>query len=102
MQTELTFEKGITLTIEQFNALSELLPQVESVLQAKGINVTRPVYIDSVSGPKGKLAKESSEDEEEVDEDDEELEVKPKATTKSKLDKFKMKGNHEATSDEDG
>ncbi|EGP86695.1 uncharacterized protein MYCGRDRAFT_43207 [Zymoseptoria tritici IPO323] len=77
-------KKGVTLTTEQFNAVIELLPQIEPVLKEKGVDVVRPEY----------------------DQDEAEFEevVKPVETKKvNRLDKYKNKNkkNHESTSEED-
>ena len=91
------------MNIDQYKALIELLPQVESSLRAKGIEVPRPQY-DGDSGAASinekdngavKVKKDDAEDEEEEEEP-----VKPSKSA-SKLEKFKLKQNHEATSDED-
>jgi hypothetical protein len=85
-------QKGISLNIEQYCSLLDLLPQVEKVLKAKGQTVPRPQY----DGASSKATATADDDEE--DEEDEEEAV---SKTKGKLDRFKMKKNHEATSDED-
>lgn len=48
-----------------------------------------------------KAVRKSAKDDFEDDNDDEESDLKLASSTKSKLDKFKLKANHEATSDED-
>ncbi|SMY25663.1 unnamed protein product [Zymoseptoria tritici ST99CH_1A5] len=90
-------KKGVTLTTEQFNAVIELLPQIEPVLKEKGVDVVRPEY-DQVGDT---VAKDDSEDEDEAE--FEEV-VKPVETKKvNRLDKYKNKNkkNHESTSEED-
>ena len=76
-----------------------MLPEVESALKAKGQTVPRPKYDGATTEELVEAEDESNavkEEEEEVDQDDD------RATApKGKLDKFKMKPNHEATSDED-
>lgn len=58
-------KKGISMTIEQFNTVVGLLPQIERELKGKGIELVRPRY-DQVEGD----AKEEEEDEEEVEGDE--------------------------------
>ncbi|KAK4613719.1 Putative RNA polymerase II transcriptional coactivator [Fulvia fulva] len=92
-------KQGVSLNIHQYKAFVELLPQIESSLGAKGIEVPRPQYggdssAKSVEVEDDDAAKVNVNDEEEAEEEP----VKP---SKSKLDKFKLKPNHEATSDED-
>jgi hypothetical protein len=95
--------QGISLNIEQFTTFMEQLPEIEKALKAKGISIPRPKYGAS-------SAKEVEDDEEDedaaepgkkavadVDEDEEPL----KPVKSGRLDKFKHKANHEATSDED-
>ena len=90
---------------KQFTTFLEQLPAIEKALKAKGISVPRPKY-----GPNS--AKQVDEDEEKEDEyagepdkeaaadaSDEEEPVKP--VKAGRLDKFKHKANHEATSEED-
>lgn len=85
------------MTIEQYSALLELLPAVERVLKARGAEVPRPPYGDKV------VEEEVDDDvvEEAVEEEEEEEEEQPVPKKKSKLDKFKFKKNHEATSEEE-
>lgn len=85
--------QGISLTMEQFTGLVGILPQLEGVLKSKGVEVPRPQYDTAATQARAEDLDESEEDDEE-----EEFE-KPKS--KGKLDKYKMKSNHEATSDED-
>ncbi|KAK5138028.1 hypothetical protein LTR08_005825 [Meristemomyces frigidus] len=89
-------KKGISLSVDQFAAVLDILPQIESVLGSKGIEVPRPKY-------DGKLPAEDPDNEEEAEQeakhDEDEEEEVPK--TSSKLEKFRMRKNHEATSDED-
>ncbi|CZT25780.1 uncharacterized protein RCC_11449 [Ramularia collo-cygni] len=98
--------KGISLPVEQFNALCQLLPQVESVLSAKDLETVRPQYQDSsktsTSTKLDRKAEEKKVVASEDDDDDEPEIIKPMVSTKDKLSKFKLKANHEATSDEDG
>jgi hypothetical protein len=77
---KLTGDQGISLPVEQYSALLQLLPQIEKSLVEKSQDVPRPDY----GAP---VPKESSEDDDE-DEDDED-------------DNEPAKKNIEATSDED-
>lgn len=100
------------MTLDQFNTIVELLPQLESELKKSGGVLSRPKY-DRAIGEAAAADGEEEEEEEELvqkkenmasaDEVDEEEEEKPvQKKSKSKLDKFKHKSkNHEATSDED-
>lgn len=103
------------MTLDQFNTIVELLPQLESELKKSGGVLSRPKYDraigGSAAGDDGEEEEEEKEEElvpkkenpasaDEVDEEEEEKPVQKKS--KSKLDKFKHKSkNHEATSDED-
>ena len=109
--------QGISLNIEQFTAFIDQLPEIEKVLKAKGITIPRPEYGGARVSPKAEDQEENDEenDEEEVEEEEEEEEVKKpgkasKASDRaedmrpvaaSKLDRFRHRANHEATSDED-
>ncbi|KAI6875063.1 hypothetical protein KC343_g5779 [Hortaea werneckii] len=75
-------KKGISLSVDQYNAVVEIMPQIEQVLKGKNVEVARPDYD---KGPdSGARAQEEGE---------------PNATSDdAKSDK---KANHEATSDED-
>ena len=66
------------------------------MLESKGITVPHPQYDKTV--PPEHEDTEEQEDEAPDEEDDEEAES---AGHRGKLDKFKMRRNHEATSDED-
>lgn len=88
--------QGISLNLDQFNAFVELLPAIEGVLSSKGIQAARPKYDQ---GPAKKAVATDQEPDE--DEDDDEEVVEPASKSTGKLDKFKHKANHEATSDED-
>jgi hypothetical protein len=85
--------KGISLSIEQYTALIEILPDIERVLKSKGVEVPRPQY--------GKATTKTVKEEEHVDDDEEDDEEFETSRSKGKLEKFKLKPNHEATSDED-
>jgi len=73
--------QGISLPIDQFNALLSHLPQVESALAEKGERVGRPVY--SGAGTAIDEEVEGGEDDEEDDEEEDEDE-KPAKVGKSK------------------
>ena len=87
------------------------MPEIEKALKAKGITIPRPEYGDARASSKAEeQAEEENEDEEEekeevkkpakaVEASEDEEDAKPVA--KSKLDRFRHKANHEATSDED-
>lgn len=102
------------MTLDQFNTIVELLPQLESELKKSGGVLSRPKYDRAIGeAAAGDDGEEEEEEEEELvrkkenmasaDEVDGEEEEKPvQKKSKSKLDKFKHKSkNHEATSDED-
>jgi hypothetical protein len=98
----LIFSQGIALPIEQFNALVELLPQIEKALQPKAgdLKISRPRYDYSASGEaeKKNINKDSEDDEDEEQVKD----VKKKDDDNDRPQKRqKQKANHEATSSED-
>jgi hypothetical protein len=80
------------------------LPEIEKALKSKGITIPRPAY----DGVPAKAVDEDDEEEEDAGEpeqkaiveasEDEEIAKPVKA---SRLDRFKHKANHEATSEED-
>lgn len=88
------------MTIEQYTAFLELVPDIERVLSSKGIDVPRPQFDGA---PSSKEDDEAGDEEGEEDDDEagENGEAKPSKKHKVALDRFKMKKNHEATSDED-
>jgi hypothetical protein len=90
--------QGISLSIEQYQTLLSVLPQVESALKAKSIDVPRPDYS---SAPSKKSASNESADDDDDDDDEDERIDRSRKSSGSKLDSFKHKANHEATSDED-
>lgn len=73
-----------------------MLPEIERSLKAKGISIPRPAYDGSASKNDGNEQEPNDKVQAEASEDDD-------AThgTSSRLDKYKLKANHEATSDED-
>lgn len=69
-------------------------------MKGKGVSVPRPQYDGKETAGSEDAEEEEEEksaDDEEMDDDDEEATSKPS----SKLNKYKMKPNHEATSDEE-
>ncbi|KAL9627080.1 MAG: hypothetical protein Q9164_007711 [Protoblastenia rupestris] len=62
-------KKGISLTLEQYNTVMSVLPEVESALAAKGAEVARPEF-DGVAASKDEEVG-GEEDEERVDDEDE-------------------------------
>lgn len=101
--------QGISLSVDQFAALLDILPELEAALKSKGEVVPRPQYernaADAQPSPgaidneEGEEEAEGEEEEEKPDEEEDEHDIK---TSSSKLDKFKYsKKNHGATSDED-
>lgn len=81
----LSNNQGISLTLDQFNAVIELLPHIETVLVGKGEKVSRPDYTAQTE-PVGR--------EEDDDEGDGEQEEEEEAVV--------VKKNFEETSDEEG
>ncbi|KAI6891805.1 hypothetical protein KC318_g13531 [Hortaea werneckii] len=75
-------KKGISLSVDQYNAVVEIMPQIEQVLKNKNVEVARPDY------DKGEDSGASVQEEGEPS----------AASDDAKSDK---KANHEATSDED-
>jgi hypothetical protein len=102
--------QGISLNIEQFTTFMEQLPEIEKALKAKGISIPRPKY----GASSAKEVEDDEEDEVDADVDEDAAEPGKKAVAdvdedeeplkpvkSGRLDKFKHKANHEATSDED-
>lgn len=83
--------QGIALPVDQFSAIIQLLPHIESVLKGKGIEVARPVY-DAAGGDGDEKGEEEKE---EVDEGE-----TGKAQEKAGKG-TKRKKNFEATSEEE-
>ncbi|KAI6891842.1 hypothetical protein KC318_g13488 [Hortaea werneckii] len=75
-------KKGISLSVDQYNAVVEVMPQIEQVLKNKNVEVARPDY------DKGEESGAPVQEESEPN----------AASDDAKSDK---KANHEATSDED-
>lgn len=57
--------QGISLTLEQYNTVMGLLPQIDSALAAKGVKVEKPDY----GGSTAKVEHDDEEDEEVDDKD---------------------------------
>ncbi|KAF1820498.1 PC4-domain-containing protein [Dissoconium aciculare CBS 342.82] len=97
-------KKGIALPIEQFNALVELLPEIEKALKPKAgdLPISRPRYDEE--GPKSAAASnEQKESKEPVASDEDETvgdDKKGKHNDRPQK-RQKQKANHEATSSED-
>lgn len=82
--------------------MCELLPQVELVLRGKDLKTIRPQYQDQESEQKSVPSPTLKTDKGDAnDDDDDESDIKPVPSAKGKLSKFKLKANHEATSDEE-
>ncbi|KAH6864838.1 transcriptional Coactivator p15-domain-containing protein [Alternaria rosae] len=67
-------KKGISLTIDQYNALLASAPLIESVLAKKDLQVVRPDYEADLSA---KIEDTKEGDEEEAEEDEDESAKKP-------------------------
>ena len=63
------FTQGISLTIDQYNALLASAPLIESALAKKDVQVVRPDYEADLSA---KIEDKKAGDEEEADEDEDE------------------------------
>lgn len=103
--------QGISMPLDQFNALIELLPGIESAVQRKGGSLVRPEYV--AGGAVSMEEEEEESDEQSEDEGDEEQEengdedenegvVRRSGSSESKLKRTGSgRQNIEATSDED-
>ncbi|KAB8346054.1 hypothetical protein FH972_023106 [Carpinus fangiana] len=91
-------KKGISLVMDQFSALVQALPQIESVLEGKGESVPRPAYGESGTGADD-VDSESAEQMDLEDEDQGTKKKRGKAGATSK--QVHTKPNYEDTSDED-
>ncbi|KAL7269760.1 hypothetical protein RUND412_007562 [Rhizina undulata] len=92
-------KKGISLSVEQFNALLSVLPQIEGHLGSKDVELVRPEYNLSSTAAKeeGVEMEEESEKEEEAAAEEDEEEFKPKKTAaKQKKSEVKTKGKEKA------
>ncbi|KAK5115532.1 hypothetical protein LTR62_001191 [Meristemomyces frigidus] len=92
-------KKGISLSLDQYATLLAVLPQLETLLRSKGEDVPRPQYDGAGMIKKTKKEDIGAADEAQDEVDDDTVDAKPVAS--SKIDKYRMKHNHEATSDED-
>lgn len=81
------------MSVDQFSAVVELLPQLETALREKGHTIPRPAYSSH------KPAASDNGEDDEADEDVEE--EQPDIASEVQREKFTHKANHEATSDED-
>ena len=86
------------MTLDQYAAFVELMPAIESELKSQGHTVPRPQY-DKEDGPKAIEDADPSEAESSSAADDEV--AKPSPKHRGRLEKFKHKKNHEATSSSD-
>lgn len=85
------------MTVDQYTAFLDLMPDIERVLQSRGIKVPRPPFDKKVI-----TTEEEAEDEESADDGDRDGDKHQSSPEqKGRLDKFKMKKNHEATSSSD-
>lgn len=90
------------MTIDQYTAFVELMPDIDRVLKKKGIKAPRPQYdSNKSSSPAVEDEEASASEEEEAEESEEDAPAKSSSKTKGKLDKFKIKKNHEATDSSD-
>lgn len=90
------------MTIDQYTAFVELMPDIDRVLKKKGLKAPRPQYDNNKSSsPPAEEEEASASEEDEAEESEEEQPAKASTKTKGKLDKFKMKKNHEATDSSD-
>ena len=74
----------------------DIVPQIESVLDSKGVKVPRPNYDGKLE-----VAKVDNEEVVEGEEGSDGSKEVQDRTSSGKLEKYRMKKNHEATSDED-
>jgi len=86
------------MTLEQYTSFIELMPAIESELKSQGHTVPRPQY-DKKDGPKAIEDGDASEAESSDAADSEG--VKTSSKHRGRLEKFKHKKNHEATSSSD-
>ncbi|GIZ49095.1 hypothetical protein CKM354_001213500 [Cercospora kikuchii] len=94
-------KKGISMTMEQFDAVLGVLPELEREVRKRGGQV-RKVRVEGEEGEKDGEDEDEEDGEEEKEEEKKEEEEELPKKTKNKLEKFKHKAkNHEATSDED-
>lgn len=107
MSVCLSIRQGIALTSDQFALVLEILPQVESVLRAKGVEVPRPNYGCDAAAPTEAVGEDgdggSGDTESDIagDEEPKEKEQKPVGRSDDSRMQKKKKANHEATDDEE-
>lgn len=99
--------QGISLSLEQYSAFLELVPQIEDVLKTKGENVARPSYVDADSSatlpaPTTTEGAEVKDEDNQKDDKTIENDTLKVSNPSDQLEEFKYsKKNHEATSDEE-
>ena len=80
------YDQGISLTIEQFNTLLSVLPQIEQHLADAGISLERPAFGGSAAveheDEGGAKEDQGEEEEEKVEEKEEEEKVEEKVEEK--------------------
>jgi hypothetical protein len=84
------------MTVEQYSALVDLMPQIEKALESKGEKIPRPKYETTVNDAAAgaTTAGDGEQQHEEVDPESENPKLKV-------VDRKRRKANIEATSDED-
>ena len=94
--------QGISLSIDQYTALVELLPKIETALAARGVEVPRPEYNGRVSKDEKVQGGDDGDGGDDAEaEDDEERDGDDATASRKKAAGDKSRKNHEATSDED-
>lgn len=73
-------KKGISMTVEQFDTIVRLLPQIERELKGKGLALGRPDYDGAIAGSDGKEEEDDGEIERKKDEEEDE-DVKDESET---------------------
>ncbi|KAF7505764.1 hypothetical protein GJ744_000435 [Endocarpon pusillum] len=85
-------KKGISMTVEQYSALVDIMPQLEKALEEKGEHIPRPKYDISVSDADAPA---------QTEEDDDGSEAQPQRVEIKVTNAKRKKANIEATSDEE-
>jgi hypothetical protein len=85
------------MTVEQYSALVDLMPQIEKALESKGEKIPRPKYETTAQDAAAAVATTAGDGEQQHEEVDPESE-NPKLKV---VDRKRRKANIEATSDED-
>lgn len=82
------------MTVEQYSALVDIMPQIEKILEKKGEKIPRPKY---------EIATEEvpARDEEEQDHEESEVEARSEDEKPKAKNGRRKKANIEATSDEE-